>query len=342
MATDVILILVIFILGFLGLFWILNKKLSELRQNREGDQLIAELLKASQEGIATTNKNITDTLAQNTRDINTRLDRAAKVIGDLQREAGQFSEVSRSMRDLQEFLQNPKLRGNIGEEVLRDLLNQTFPKSAVFLQYEFKSGNKVDAALKTDAGLLPIDSKFPMGNFQKMMGEETAAERERAKREFARDIRHHIDAISEKYILPEEGTVDFAIMYVPAEAVYYEIVNLVPVMEYARNKRVYPVSPTTLYAHLQIILMSFEGKQIEQQARSVLSAIRSIQKDYEKTGDILGLLGKHLNNAYNAMSNLTSVFGQLGQKIASTQILGKETVDETRELEEEKPSSLTS
>ena len=244
------------------------------------------------------------------------------------------------MRDLQDFLKNPKLRGNLGEEVLKDLLNQVFPKNAVYLQYQFKSGEKVDAALKTDAGILPIDSKFPMENFQKMVKGETEDERERAKREFSRDVKKHIDAISKKYILPEEGTVDFAIMYVPSESVYYEIVNLLEVMEYARNQRVYPVSPTTMYAHLRIILLSFEGKRIEQQARSVLSSIRAIQKDYDKVDGVLGILGKHIGNAYNTMASLSSTFLQLGQKISSTRELGKETSEEVSQLKEVEESPL--
>lgn len=323
MSQELLLTLLLIGAGFCSVIWVLNRKLSKTSP----DQTLIEWLKNNQETLLQNNKNIQDTLSQNTRDINERLDRAARVIGDLQKEAGQFSEVSRSMRDLQDFLKSPKLRGNLGEEILKDLLTQIFPKEAVHLQYQFRSGEKVDAALKTDAGLLPIDSKFPMENFQKMVKEEAEIDRERARREFSRDVKKHIDTISKKYILPEEGTVDFAIMYVPSEAVYYEIVNLSEVMEHARGQRVYPVSPTTMYAHLKIILVSFEGKRIEQQARIVLSSIRSIQKDYEKVEGVVGILGKHVGNAYNTMATLSSTFTQLGQKISSTQNLGHETQD---------------
>ena len=329
MSQELLLTLLIIGSGFCGVFWLLNKKLSTPKE----DSTTVEWLKSNQEMISQSNKNIADILSQNTRDINERLDRAARVIGDLQKEAGQFSEVSRSMKDLQDFLRSPKLRGNLGEEVLKDLLSKIFPKGAIYLQHQFKSGEKVDVALKTDAGLLPIDSKFPMENFQKMIKEEAEVDRDRARKEFSRDIKKHIDAISKKYILPEEGTVDFAIMYIPSEAVYYEIVNLEEVIEYARTQRVYPVSPTTMYAHLRIILLSFEGKRIEQQARTVLSSIRAIQKDYDKTGDVLGVLGRHVTNSYNTMANLSSVFAQLGHKISSTQVLGKETVEEVSELQ---------
>lgn len=333
MSQELLFVLLIVVTGFIALFYFLNKKL-EGGKNSLDNNTIVEWLKSNQDLVGQNNKNITDTLQQNTRDINDRLDRAAKVIGDLQKEAGEFSQVSRSMKELQEFLKSPKLRGNLGEEVLRDLLAQVFPKEAIFLQYQFKSGNKVDAALKTDAGILPIDSKFPMENFIKMAKEEKAEDREQAKREFARDVKRHIDAISKKYILPEEGTVDFAIMYVPSESVYYEIVNLTEVMAYSRTCRVYPVSPTTLYAHLRVILLSFEGKRIEQQAKMVLSSIRAVQKDYEKTENILSVLGRHLTNAYNSMSTLSSSFTQLGQKISSTRNLGTETIEEIKEIQE--------
>lgn len=329
MSQELLLVILLVAAGFCVFYWLISKKFSQ----RSQDQTIIEWLKANQEALGQNNKNIADILAQNTRDINERLDRAARVIGDLQKEAGQFSEVSRSMRDLQDFLKNPKLRGNLGEEVLKDLLNQVFPKNAVYLQYQFKSGERVDAALKTDAGILPIDSKFPMENFQRMVKGETEEERERAKREFSRDVKKHIEAISKKYILPEEGTVDFAIMYIPSESVYYEIVNLPEVMDFTRKERVYPVSPTTMYAHLRIILLSFEGKRIEVQARSVLSSIRAIQKDYEKVGGVLGILGRHIGNAYNTMATLSSSFAQLGHKITSTRELGKETAETIAEPE---------
>ncbi len=337
MSADLFFILASVVLGFVLLTWIVNKKFSEFGEKNKVSNEIVEWLKTNQQVLSQSNKNITDTLQTNTRDINERLDRAAKVIGNLQKEAGQFSEVSRSMRDLQEFLQSPKLRGNIGEEVLKDLLQGSFPRHAVLLQYQFKSGNKVDAALKTDAGILPIDSKFPMENFERMFKDETKEGRERAKREFARDVVRHIDDIAKKYILPEEGTVDFAIMYIPSESVYYEIVNLTEVMKHARQQRVYPVSPTTLYAHLRIILMSFEGKRIEQQARQVLASIRAIQKDYENVGDVISVLGKHITNGYNSMTSLVSSFTQLGQKITSTQALDESAKEEGKRLEADNP-----
>ena len=325
------------VIGIIGLaVFLINKKLSRLSEMAKPDKTLVEWLKTNQELLQKSNKNITDTLQQNTQAISTRLDRAARVIGALQKEAGQFSEIGRSMRDLQEFLKSPKLRGNIGEEVLRDLIAQMFPKSAFYLQYAFKSGEKVDAVIKTDAGILPIDSKFPMENFQKMIKAETQAEKRKAKATFVADVKKHIKTISQKYICPEEGTMDFALMYIPSESVFYEIANIANLTEFARQSRVYPVSPTTLYVHLQTILLSFEGKKIEVRSQQVFRMLRAIQKDYEKTESSLSVLGKHLQNAYNQMSNVLSGFTLLGQKLSSTGALDQGMKEEAKQLEAKK------
>lgn len=321
------------IIGALALaVFLINRKLSQMAEKNKPDETLIEWLRTNQELLQKSNKNITDTLQKNTDAISDRLDKAARVIGSLQKEAGQFSEIGRSMRDLQEFLKSPKLRGNIGEEVLKDLISQMFPRNAFHLQYSFKSGEKVDAALKTDAGLLPIDSKFPMENFQRIVKAETEAEKKKARSAFINDVRKHIRDISQKYVLPEEGTMDFALMYVPSEAVFYEVANIVDLTEYARKHRVYPVSPTTLYAHLQTILLSFEGRKIEARSREVFRLLRAIRKDYEKTESSLSVLGKHLQNAYNQMSNVLSGFTLLGQKLSSTEAIGEGVKEEKKQL----------
>jgi len=261
-------------------------------------------------------------LNEQSRNFNERLDNAAKVISAVQRNLGEMSEVGKGIRTLQEFLQSPKLRGGLGEEVLKEMIGQTFPKNAFHLQYAFKSGVKVDAVLKTEAGLLCIDSKFPMENFNLMLKGETEAERNLGKKQFISDVKKHIEDISRKYILPEEGTMDFALMYIPSEAVYYEMVSIQDLSNFARKLRVYPVSPNTLYAHLQVLLLSFEGKDLETKSREVFRILRAIQKDYGKVEENMGVLQKHLTNAFNTMSTVFGSFTSLGQKISSTQRLG--------------------
>jgi len=309
------------------IFW-LEKRLKKISEEIKPDETLIEWLKAQQEEqqrssefmtktLQETNKNIQQVLQQNTTALNQRLDNAAKYIAQVAKEVGQMSEIGRSMKELQEFLKSPKLRGNIGEEVLKDLISQMFPKNSFFLQYQFKSGEKVDAALKTEAGILPIDSKFPMENFRKMVAAETEEKQQLYRRQFVNDIRKHIRAIAQKYILPEEGTVDFALMYVPSEAVFYEVVNTPELVEYARSSRVYIVSPSTLYAHLHMILLSFEGKRIEARTRQIFQLLRGIKQDWEKTQQGLSVLSRHLANASAKMNDVFQRFTLLGQKITN-------------------------
>ncbi len=267
-------------------------------------------------------KSTSNRLENQNTSFNERLDNAARVISQVQKNIGEFSEIGRGMKDLQEFLSSPKLRGNMGEQVLKELLKQFLPNQSFEIQYTFKSGDKVDAMIKTSGGIIPVDSKFPMENFRKMSGEKDETIRNIASRNFVGDVKKHIDDISRKYILVDEGTVDYALMYIPSEAVYYEIVNNSDLFDYSSEKRILIVSPSTFYAYMKAILMSFEGQKIEAQAKEILSSLRAIQKDYEKVQDNLSILQKHLTNAYNMMGNVFSSFGSLGQKISSTQRLG--------------------
>jgi len=299
MTSEVLLIVGVLLIGFIVVIVFLNKKLS----SKTSDETLVSWLKTMQTSL------------------DTRLDNATQLMGQIRQDAGRFAELSVSMKNLQDYLRSPKLRGNIGEQVLKDLISQMFPKNSFFLQYSFKSGDKVDAAIKTDAGILPIDSKFPAENFQKMMGADSEGEREEWRREFEKDVKKHIKDISEKYILPEEGTMDFALMYIPSEPIYYEVVNDLELTEYARKNRVYPVSPNTLYANLQVILLSFQGRDIEQKSHQLFALLRAIQKDYGRLGETLGVLNKHLTNAYNQMSNVGTEYTLMGQKLSSTQNL---------------------
>ncbi len=321
-AMDPIVLIIIIVASLLVFAFFINKKISELKDAQKPSDELLEIIKTLQSGSREDRRDLLSSLQKNTQAVNERLDNAARVISQVQRNLGEMSEIGKGIRTLQDFLQSPKLRGGLGEEVLKEMIGQTFPKNAFHLQYPFKSGVKVDAVLKTDAGLLCIDSKFPMENFNLMHKAETEAERNNAKKQFIQDVKNHIEDISRKYILPDEGTMDFALMYIPSEAVYYEAVNILELSTFARRLRVYPVSPNTLYAHLQVLLLSFEGKDLELKSKEVFRILRAIQKDYGKVEENLSTLQKHLNNAYNMMSNVFSSFNQLGQKITSTQNLG--------------------
>ena len=343
METALI-ITITLLIGFGITLFVLNKKLTQL-QKQQSDPALMEWLKTMQISLERTNTTLNDamrsnsnqmiqTLQENSKQLHARLDTAASVIREVGKEVGEMSEIGRSMKELQEFLKSPKLRGNIGEEVLKDLIGQLFPKNSFHLQYQFKSGEKVDAAIQTDAGILPIDSKFPMENFLRYSKSETEEEKDSAKKEFGRDVKKHIDSIAKKYILPQEGTMDFALMYIPSESVYYELCNMSEILDYARRCRVYLVSPSTLYAHLQTILLSFEGKKIETRSKEVFRLLRSLQTDFSKVQDNMGILGKHITNASSQFTHVSSGFSQMGNKLQLTKQLEEEVKEDLEKLPE--------
>lgn len=255
------------------------------------------------------------TLLEWLKTTNTRLDEQTRLMNQAARSIGEFSEIGKSMKDLQNFLASPKLRGGFGEQLLKQMLEDSLPKAAFSLQYGFRSGVKVDAIIKTTAGIIPIDSKFPLDNYKKMF------ENREFEKDFVKDVKNRIDEISQKYILSDENTVDFALMYIPSEAVYYEIVNR-DLMEYAYKNRVMPVSPSTFYAFLRSVLLSFEGQKIAAEIKTIQQALRSIHGETSKLADLLSTLQTHVNNSYAMMSKVSSQFLGLSSKVDRVQELG--------------------
>jgi len=294
------------------------------KDQRESKRSIDDMSKYITDSMSKQNRSFVSVLQKNTADLNERLDKAAQVIGGVQKNIGEMSEVGRAMKDLQEYLSSPKLRGNIGEQVLAEALQQMFPKDLYKLQYTFKNGERVDAVIKIGDNLIPVDAKFPMENFRKMNKEEKTEGRKQFKKEFKKDVKRHFDAIAKKYILTEEDTVDYALMYIPSEAVYYEVINNQELFDYSRDKRVLVVSPMSFYAYLKAILMSFQGQTIQKKAKEILAILQATSKDYEKVEESLSILEKHFTNAYNQLQNVNKFFLRLGQKLATTKMLKSE------------------
>ena len=246
-------------------------------------------------------------------------------------ELGKVQEIGRGIREFQEFLRSPKLRGNVGEQILRGLLEQILPKQNFTLQYRFREGQIVDAVIKTNQGIIPIDSKFPMENFRKMM-KENSQDRETFQKEFLRDIKKHINDIAGKYILPQEGTVDFALMYLPSEPIYHEIIlNQPEILDYGNQKKVYFISPNSFYYFLKIVMMGLEGAKIEEGTKKILNGMKAVQQEAIKfDGEFSTLLG-HIDHAKNASDKTRSRFGRLTEKIER---LGElEAPEERKKLE---------
>jgi DNA recombination protein RmuC len=249
-----------------------------------------------------------ESLDRNIGNISRGLEERLKVVGEVQAGLGRLEEASRQImnvgRDiasLQNILKAPKLRGGIGEIMLENLLAQMLPREHYKLQYTFRSSQKVDAVIIIGDKLVPVDAKFPLENFQRMMKTGDEGEKKAARKAFVIDVRKHIEDIAAKYILPGEGTFEFAMMYIPAENVYYETIikgeEKGSLMEYAMSRKVVPVSPNSFYAYLGVIFIGLRGMHIEESAREILNRLSALRVEMDKHEDEFRKLGTHLKNA---------------------------------------------
>jgi DNA recombination protein RmuC len=223
-------------------------------------------------------------------------------LGKVGETTAQMNERLKGLERFEQMLRPPKARGGVGELMLKQLLADVLPVDKFALQHGFTSGERVDAVIKLDGALVPVDAKFPLDNFQRFTEAGDEVTRELHAKAFARDVKGHIDAIAEKYIRPEEGTYEFAFMYLPVEGVYYELVcnriggDANPV-EHAQKRKVFPVSPNTFYSYLLTLAQGFKGLQIEEHAREVMTYVADLDRDLEKFRVDFELVGKHLGNA---------------------------------------------
>ncbi|HEY7694259.1 MAG TPA: DNA recombination protein RmuC [Gaiellaceae bacterium] len=224
-------------------------------------------------------------------------------LGKLDGTAAQMLQRANDLARLEQALRPPKARGGFGEILLEKLLQDSFPPDSYSRQYTFANGERVDAVIRAEK-LLPVDSKFSLDNFERLANAESDEERTLHERAFSRDVKTHIDAIASKYIRPGENTFDFAFMYVPSEAVYYEIAcgRISGLYQHALAKRVFPVSPSTFHAFLLVILLGLRGLQIEQHAQEVMAYVGQVSKDFERFRGDFDTIGKHLSHAQSKFS----------------------------------------
>lgn len=320
MTTILVILSCVLVVGVLAVFYEMRKmRTSGAGADSEKDKVLMEWLDQMRKSQADTNKNLQTQLQKQSSEINDRLNKAAVELGKVQ-------EHTQSMKELNEILKSPKLRGNVGEDLMKNILAQVLPKANFKLQHGFKSGEKVDAVIITKAGLISIDSKFPLENY---LAAQKAADADKPKlmREFHKQVKKHIDDIAKKYIRPSEDTVDFAFMYVPGEPVFYEIYNESDLVDYGSKKKVILVSPNSFVYLLKIVLVGLEGEQAEERAKLVLRELQSIQNDTEKLGGDLGVLNRHLTNAKNIMESVDKSYAQVKTRVDSTGRLGEGTVD---------------
>jgi DNA recombination protein RmuC len=261
--------------------------------------------------LAERNADVDRRLEAMTATMDRRLESTAQTTTQVQRQLGKLGQANAEilarateLKRLEQALRPPKARGGFGELLLENLLRDRLPADAYQVQYGFSTGERVDAVIKVER-LVPIDAKFPLDNFERLVEAENEEEQALHDKAFARDLKNHVDAIAEKYIRPDEGTYDFALMYLPSESVYYELVcgKTGALLQYAHTKRVFPVSPTTFTSQLQVIVLGLKGMQIEQRAHEVMAYVAQLEQDFGRFRDDFDLIGKHLGHAQSKHSD---------------------------------------
>jgi len=280
-------------------------------------------------------KKQSDTLAKT---VGEQIADTTKVFGEVKESLGkltertqQIQEVGKNISSLQDILRAPKFRGGFGELMLERLLADILPHDNYSLQYEFRSGETVDAVIRIGGNLVPIDSKFPLEDFERILAAESEKEQADLRRQFTRTIKKHIDAVT-KYILPDENTFDFALMYIPAENVYYETVlrghEESEIYSYSLQKRVIPVSPNSFYAYLQVIILGLKGLHIEKSARDILGHLGRLQGDLVDFQGDYATLGGHIRHAAQKYDEAERKLARLDEKL---QVVGETPIEKLPE-----------
>ncbi|HPT39043.1 MAG TPA: DNA recombination protein RmuC [Candidatus Omnitrophota bacterium] len=258
--------------------------------------------------------------------ISQNLGSATSVFGNVKEQLGKLEEtnkqiiaISRDISSLQELLRAPKFRGAMGETFLENLLSQVLPKEHYQIQYRFKSAEAVDAVIRLGERLVPVDAKFSLENFQKMLDAPDEQTKEAFRKKFVQDIKNRINEIAVKYILPGENTYDFALMYIPAENVYYEVIIKEDIFTYSMSKKVIPVSPNTFYAYLQVICLGLRGLKVEENAKAILKSLGALGVETERFNEDFKILGGHLLSANTKYTEAQKHFEKVAERLTNIQ-----------------------
>lgn len=288
-----------------------NQMQSQTQALGRQTELFQQAQKVMSEQLNTITRTVNENLSQTQGNITSQLSQTGNVVSEIQKKLGALEETTKQMKDigkdissLQDILQAPKLRGNLGEYLLEDLLRQVFPAGNYTMKYSFKSGAQVDAVIRLGEWIISVDAKFPLESFQRLLAAQDEESRKKYKKEFIKSVKNRIDEIADKYIRPDEGTFDFALIYIPAENVFYETMisdalsdKNYEIFNYAMAKHVIPVSPNSFYAYLMAIAFGLKGLKIEQQTKEILKNLVKVQDSFTHFYSDFSLLGKHISNA---------------------------------------------
>ncbi|HAT04012.1 MAG TPA: DNA recombination protein RmuC [Candidatus Magasanikbacteria bacterium] len=353
-------LLILLIAALIGLFF-LYKKLTALQKPKEGDQnlflmlqqQIQELNKTVDQKMSDTHKTMGDVQESIHKTIQTQFAQSSKIITDITEKLTNLDKTnqqvigfSQQLSNLEKVLRSQKQRGNLGEAGLKMVLENMMPPGTFILQYEFPDGDTVDALIITKEGNIPIDAKFSLENYQRLIDLVDESQREKLETEFKNDLKKRIDETS-KYIKPKDGTLEFAFMFIPSEAIYYDLlvnevgavkVNTRNLIDYAFNeKKVIIVSPTTFAAYLQTVLQGLRAFKIEEGAKEIRKNVEMLGKHiiaYEEYMKKLGIsmttTVNHYNTAYKELGKIDKDVVRIteGEKVIEPELLEKPKMEE--------------
>ena len=308
-----------------NLFMLLQQQIQDL--NRTVDQKMAETSQTVNQTHQSIHKTLQDQFGQNTKIIQGITGQSHKMIAEITEKLTSLDKTnqqvvgfSEQLSNLEKVLKHQKQRGNLGEAGLQLVLENILPPTAFALQHQFDDGGVVDAVVYTKDGLIPVDAKFSLDNYERLVHEDDKMRREQLEKDFKNDLKRRIDETA-KYIQPKHGTLDFAFMFIPSEAIYYDLlvnevgavkVNTRSLVEYAFNeKKVIIVSPTTFAAYLQTVLQGLRALKIEESAKDIRKHVGALQKHikaYEeymkKLGGSMSTTVNHYNTAYKELAKI--------------------------------------
>ncbi len=307
---------------------------------REQESLKNELRESSKhlrDEFYRVNKTVDTKLTESSKQLNDRLDKSSSVIGGLQKELGKMGEIGSKIENLDKILRAPKGRGSMGEEGLEEILGSVFPQQLWERQYALGTGATVDAVVKTNNGIIPIDAKFPLPAFEMIVNAETPDQTTLAQKEFQKALKARINEVT-KYIKPELDTLDFAVLFLPSESIYYEAaIRSREIYEYSREKKVLLTGPNTLVYVLQVILSAYQSQEFAKQAQAALSQLAGVKKQATKLDEAVRLTSTHLGRASSQITAVQTENDKLQNQIEKVSQL---EVSTQTEVEEERPSLL--
>jgi len=333
------LVLIVFILG--GGFFLLLKKKPE----KQTDSLIM-----LQQQLNALNQVLDSKLSESTKAIQNQFGQSAKIIQNVTEKLTRLDETNKQvvgfadqLRSLQDILKNPKQRGILGEYYLETVLKNVLPPGSYQTQYSFKDGTIVDAVVFVDKRIIPVDSKFSLENYNRILETSNPEERKKYERAFVNDLKIRIDETS-KYVKPEENTMDFAFMFIPSEAVYYDLlINKVGAVTddtnnliyYAGQKKVIIVSPTSFLAYLQTVLQGLKNQKISEQAMEIIKQVERLGKHLGGYSEYMDKLGNYLGTTVSSYNKASKELAKVDKDVVK--ITGKETKIKLPEGEIETP-----